>query len=249
MSSFLYTADEAFMILNNDPLKIQMEAGLMWGDICLETESIIVNDEPLVANPDPWAVRDEDALEGFEVPDLTLRKGIWTNFPVVLKQLHDGDGTDRYSVEWHYDNLWASFETNAPGDVDFGEWKEYMTIRLFHSLNVYSRKYIVEEPRTDEQICVIAMVHAPVIAVAAVAGTVATTPVARRRALDVLKASPISWDREGAKHSIKVHRQKCRELGLPEATVKAELLANLAQCPDCVVSAAPAGYLCVVTLL
>ena len=247
MTSFLYTIDDAFEILSKDPLQIQMDAGLMWGDICLEAESAIVDEEPLVANPDPWAVRDEDALNDFEVPDLTLRKGIWTNFPVVLKQLHDSDGTDRYTVEWHYDNLWTSFEDNAPGDVDFGEWKEYMTIRLFHSLNAYNHKYIVEESRTDEQICVIAMVHAPIVA--SLAGEVAAAPVARRRALDVLKAAPISWDREGAKHSIKVHRQKSRELGLSEAAIKADLLTNLAKCPDCVVSAAPAGYLCVVTLL
>ena len=226
-----------------------------WGDASnapraeLDSDTEYIYDEPtpMVANPNPWAVSTAEALVNFEVPDLTLRKGIYENFPVVVKQLNSNDGTERYTVEWHNDNLWKSFDENARGDQDFLEWKETVSIRLLHSLGVYSNKYTVEAARDENQICVIAMVHhtrtaAPAVAPAAPVGA------GRRRALDVLKTAPVSWERNGATHSVKLHAKKCREFGLSESVVKKDLLANLAQCADCTVSSG-AGFLCVVTML
>lgn len=229
-----------------------------WGDADnmphaeLDSNNEYIYDEPtpMVANPNPWTVSTEEALENFEVPDLTLRKGIYENFPVVVKQINSNDGTDRYAVEWHHDNLWASFDENARGNQDFLEWKETLTIRLLHSLSTYSNKYIVEAARDENQICVVAMVHhirAPAVPTVT-ATTAAPVAVGRRRALDVLKMAPVSWERNGATHNVKLHGKKCRELGLSEAVVKKDLLANLAQCADCTISSG-AGFLCVVTML
>ena len=226
-----------------------------WGDADnmphaeLDSDNDYIYDEPtpMVANPNPWTVSTSEALENFEVPDLTLRKGIYENFPVVIKQINSNDGTDRYSVEWHHDNLWKSFNENAGVELDFLEWKETLTIRLLHSLGVYSNKYTVEAARDENQVCVIAMAHHARVTTPAPA---AVTPVVtgRRRALDVLKTAPVSWERNGATHNVKLHIKKCRELGLSEAVVKADLLANLAQCADCTVSSA-SGFLCVVSML
>ena len=218
----------------------------------LDSDNEYIYDEPtpMVANPNPWAVTTEEALENFEVPDLTLRKGIYENFPVVVKQLNSNDGTERYAVEWHHDNLWTSFEKNARGDQDFLEWKETVSIRLLHSLNAYGNKYSVEAARDENQICVIAMVHQARVIASPATTVAAAAPVAsgRRRALDVLKTAPVSWERNGATHNVKLHAKKCREFGLSETAVKKDLLANLAQCADCTVSSA-SGFLCVVTML
>lgn len=232
----------------DDTFANMLAEGQSWGDFVYDNGGFDVAEPPLVPNPDPWAVDARDVLKDYEVPDLTLRKGIWTHFPVVLKQLNDGDGTDRYSVEWHSDNLWASFVANARSDVDFVEWKEWVSIRLFHSLGLYGRKYTVEEARAEGQVCVLAMVHLPRAEEAPVVVATTLSAPGRRRALDVLKTAPISWERDGAKHSVKIHNKKCRELGLSEAAVKADLLNSLKQCPDCVVSSAP-GFICVVTML
>ena len=211
---------------------------------------------PQVANPNPWAVSEDDALTGFTVPDLTLRKGIWENWPVVLKPVDDCDGTARYAIEWHWDRLDASFVTEgASRNLDAMEWEDILRQRLFHSLAAYSNKYTVEAARDENQICVIAMVHGMRAATASETATaaVATPSAVRhgvRRALDILKMAPVSWDRDGSKHTVKLHNKKCKELGLSEAAVKTDLLNALAACGDCVVTASNIkGILCVVTIL
>jgi hypothetical protein len=227
-----------------------------WGDdkympqaeLDSDNEYIYDQPTPMVATANPWAVSEADALTGFTVPDLTLRKGIWENFPVILKPVDDCDGTARYAIEWHWDRLDASFET-CGANLDAMEWEHILRMRLYHSLATYSNKYTVEDARDENQICVIAMVHG----VRAVAETTVVPSAVRhgvRRALDILKMAPVSWDRDGAKHTVKLHNKKCKELGLSEAAVKADLLAQLATCGDCVVTnSAVKGILCIVTML
>lgn len=229
-----------------------------WGDMEfeqaeLDSDNEYVYDVPaaLVASADPWAVSEAEALDGFTVPDLTLRKGIWTAFPVILKPVDDFDGTARYSIDWHWDNLDASFETQGR-NLDLLEWEDILRQRLFYSLRAFSNKYTIEPARDANQLCVISMVHLPRSEVVEEIAT-AVPAAARhgvRRALDILKMAPVSWDREGAKHTVKPHNKKCKELGLSEAAVKKDLLAALATCGDCVVTASNIkGILCIVTML
>jgi hypothetical protein len=80
--------------------------------------------------------------------------------------------------------------------------------------------------------------HAPP---AAPAPRVATPTPAGIRALDVMRANRLAWNREGRKHFIK-HRA-------PEHA--ARILAELAKCSDCTIELTPsdAEYMCVLTLL
>lgn len=75
------------------------------------------------------------------------------------------------------------------------------------------------------------------VAAAAVAVAAATTP----RALDVMRANRLAWDREGRKHFIK-HRTREQE---------ARILDELAACSDCTIERTPTNlvYMCVLTLL
>jgi hypothetical protein len=83
------------------------------------------------------------------------------------------------------------------------------------------------------------------------------------RALDVLKRFPLSWKRDGAIHSIEIHRGRMSDERVANffrmndaqkrpyvETLKRDLLAALASCADCVVSAPSSNnYLCTVRLL
>lgn len=87
-------------------------------------------------------------LEGWETPDLRLRKSIWENFPVILDAVNDGDGTDRYAIIWHKDRL-----DRSGVDIDTQEY------RLLYALSKYSNIYALEEPRSPKQIAILTMVH------------------------------------------------------------------------------------------
>jgi hypothetical protein len=259
------TAAKSMATIEDLQAKYDTMMTVSWGDdkympqAELDSDNEYIYDQPtqMVATANPWAVSEADALNGFTVPDLTLRKGIWESFPVILKPVDDCDGTARYAIEWHWDRLDASFMAEgASRNLDAMEWEDILRMRLFHSLATYSNKYTVEAARDDQQICVIAMVHGMRAAAAAAASetTAVATPSAVRhgvrRALDILKMAPVSWDRDGAKHTVKLHNKKCKELGLSEAAVKTDLMAQLATCSDCVMTnSAVKGVLCVVTIL
>jgi hypothetical protein len=203
---------------------------------------------------------DEFVLDGFVVPDLRLRKGIWENFCVNLVALPKG-AEERYSIVWDEErcNRCRSDEDLKERGIaptwddhtDFESWEE---IRLFHALDQYKHKYRVEMARHAGEVCVIAMVFTPCLEETRV------TP-SGPRALDVLKRFPLSWKRDGAIHSIEIHRGRMSErvpnfFRMNDAqkrpyveTLKRDLLAALASCTDCVVSAPSSNnYLCTVHL-
>lgn len=140
-----------------------VDAGkISWGDIGWAED--VMNPKPQTYTfPDfeePYS-EEEEMLENWSVPDLTLRKGIWENFPVSLVKIDDGDGTDRYAVVWHRKNLEEWAKTRAESYDEYQEYDAWCEWRLRYALEAHSRKYIVEEPRDDDMILVIAMVHAP----------------------------------------------------------------------------------------
>ena len=100
-----------------------------------------------------------DALEGYHVPNLSLRKGIWENFPVTLTELYDGNGTQRYAVRWHVKNLRDWKKHNPESWDEAMDYEDWQIIRLMHSLKEHSRQYNIEPARDASMICVIAMRH------------------------------------------------------------------------------------------
>jgi hypothetical protein len=209
------------------------------------------------------------------MPDLKLRKNIWENFPVSLIPLPDTDGTDRYSVVWHEKNLrdWRTLDGTCQSMDEHECYEEFCRARLLRALEAHAHKYRVEPAHGHRQICVIAMVHsdtiattaptvAPVVATATTVTTVASVvapaatavvTVASRRgkkALDVLKSAPVSWDRDGKIHNVKPHMKKLRDRGLTANDITFDLMEELSLCDDCVVSSATRkGDICVVTML
>jgi hypothetical protein len=84
-----------------------------------------------------------------------------------------------------------------------------------------------------------------VIGDAAPAAAPVVAPVARP--LDVLRRFPVTWDRNGAVHDIKVHFGKCPRKEIP--TMTANLLAAMRACTGCTVSAAVSdAYICRVVI-
>ncbi|NBT47620.1 MAG: hypothetical protein EBT07_07335 [Actinobacteria bacterium] len=212
-----------------------------------------------------------DLFHNWDMPDLKLRKNIWENFPVSLIQLPDTDGTDRYSVVWHEKNLrdWRERRDECQSMDEHECYEEFCRARLLRALEAHAHKYRVEPAHGHRQICVIAMVHsdtiatpatamAPVVAPATTATPVTTVAPAvvtvasrsGKKALDVLKSAPVSWDRDGKIHFVKPHMKKLRDLGLTPNDITFDLMEELSLCDDCVVSSATRkGDICVVTML
>jgi hypothetical protein len=156
----------------------------------------------------------EEALDGWTVPDLSERRAIWRNFPVIVKahELGCADGKDRYDVVWHHDNYdaWRSERSET-----YDEWMDYegwVRWRMEHAFAQYSHIYTIEA--TDEN----------VIYRIAVDAEVQEAP--KRRALDVLREQGVTWKRDGAIHDVR--------LGM-SAEAQAALVATLKTCSDCVV--------------
>jgi hypothetical protein len=252
----------------------RLVAGDAWGDIqydCYGDGPVATLSEP-VAKPEPEYVPmtfEEEALDGYKVPDLRLRKNIWETYPVNLHQIRRtfADGADRYSIVWDEDRVeeWremCSKATTWDHHQDYEFWEE---TRLLHALNKHSHKYIVEPARHDGEICVIAMVFTPReegsnSSSSTAVATVASKPNMKERALQVLNRFPVAWKRDGAIHSIEVHGVKMSERVVNFKRMSAEqqrphveklrrdLTAALSLCDDCVVTPS-STYLCVVRIL
>jgi len=234
-------------------------------------EAVVAGEEsdsvPVGPAEDGFYYIDEwDLFHNWDMPDLKLRKNIWENFPVSLLPLPNTDGTDRYSIVWHEKNL-RDWRTTRCQSMDEHEcYEEFCRARLLRALEAHAHKYRVEPAHGHRQICVIAMVHSDTIAttttvapattvttaasVVAPAATAVVTVASGKKALDVLKSAPVSWDRDGKIHFIKPHMKKLRDLGRTANDITFDLMEELSHCDDCVVSAATRkGDICVVTML
>lgn len=196
---------------------------MSWGDYGYFIDSVIPNvtvantvavavaDKPNSANEiedtvhqdilDQLDMYEREALENWTIPNITLRKGIWENFPVVLTPIDDGDGTDRYAVTWHRRNL-AVWRNERPCSYDeHMEYEGFTQVRLEYTLAVYSHKYEVEDPRSEDQLCVIRMVHAPVEE-----STEAPTSAPAEESTKAPTSAPASEDDEGEFTPVPVRR-------------------------------------------
>ena len=99
-----------------------------------------------------------EILDGFKVPDLKLRKGIWENFPVALVSLDDGNGVDRYGVAWHNKNLREWKDTKSKSAKEKANYQHWCEVRLLHSVRQYPKQYKILPARNPSQLFVLEMV-------------------------------------------------------------------------------------------
>jgi len=97
-------------------------------------------------------------LDGFKVPDLKLRKGIWENFPVALVPLDDGNGVDRYGVAWHNKNLREWKDARSKSAKEKANYQHWSEVRLLHSVRQYPKQYKILPARNPSQLFVLEMV-------------------------------------------------------------------------------------------
>ena len=99
-----------------------------------------------------------EILDGFTVPDLKLRKGIWENFPVALVSLDDGNGVDRYGVAWHNKNLKEWKDARSKSAKEKANYQHWCEVRLLHSVRQYPKQYKILPARNPSQLFVLEMV-------------------------------------------------------------------------------------------
>jgi hypothetical protein len=99
-----------------------------------------------------------EILDGFTVPDLKLRKGIWENFPVALVPLDDGNGVDRYGVAWHNKNLREWKDARSKSAKEKANYQHWSEVRLLHSVRQYPKQYKILPARNPSQLFVLEMV-------------------------------------------------------------------------------------------
>jgi len=150
--------------LATDPIYQAMLTGnTKWGNIVEKNKrNKTRNNKSRSASPKNNTRRNSkdvaEILEGFKVPDLKLRKGIWENFPVALVPLDDGNGVDRYGVAWHNKNLreWKDARSNSAKEkANYQHWSE---VRLLHSVRQYPKQYKILPARNPSQLFVLEMV-------------------------------------------------------------------------------------------
>jgi hypothetical protein len=201
-----------------------MDSGrILWGDLMYVLPSLV--QEALV-----WSDEDE-ALSNWDLPELDSLAAFEEHFPVSLLAIGGGN----HALVWDEAKVAEWRNTRATSMDEHEEYEYYSSCRLNHALREYADLYTTAPGRDANEIAVIALR--------------AVAPKKTKRAIDVLKVHPISWDRSGATHAIKPHGIKIAALGTSAEAVKTALLADLELCGDCVVETSTGGaYLCVVTI-
>jgi hypothetical protein len=184
-----------------------------------------------------FKAREEAAvLEDYIVPDLTMRKGIWENFPVIVDPIPSEDGTNRYAIKWHARNLADWKKSRAATWDEYQEYEFYTEFRLLHALRKFPQKYRLEPPRNRDEIVVIAMVHGE--------GPRAANAYRGPRLVrlnDIKEHFPVVWKEvvgaPSKTYAIELFGKRIRELSAAAGhdvteEVKRELLSALAASPS-----------------
>lgn len=227
-------------LLSDDFLTI---GSMSWGDFVPPSPPSEASTESFEATS--VATFEEDALSGWTVPDLRLRKNIWENFPVNVNAVRSPDCTERYALTWNSANLrtWRTERANSYEEAM--EYELYCEIRLLHALQQHSRWYVVEPPQNESQICILAMVHGT----DSDASTVSTndTPVLRS-VKDIRKHFPVNWKQEGNVVRLEFHRMNLRASGVTESDMRDRLLEAVNASNAWKVRVATAPFLCELVL-
>lgn len=196
----------------------------------------------------------------FRPKKLRSRKEIWENFPVCVVPIGtDSAGAERHAISWHFKNLrdWRtdplSRSEGGRGPNSMEEYVDYQDTQEYFLLETLkrSRKWVVQEPETGDQICIIRMVFSPDTSVPASTSIVESKegehvavdiapprPLlpSLRRLNDIKANYPVVWKRlEGApreSYALEFHRSSLKNRGLDAATVKPVLLSALQASPS-----------------
>ncbi len=259
----LFSLSDPVIVMLSNPEKL-------WGDVIYELEaagetiSTVTREMLTPPAPEPYYgeiiyTPEEEMLMDWEMPDISAIPALWRHFPVNVIPIESGAGVERFSIVWHRKHLTEWRNDRSANWDEYNDYQDWQEFRLKHSIMNHPDTYVLEEARNDEEICVIRMVRPSGFVVHAHAAPVVHAPKARPatlRALDVLRLAPVSWDRDGNKHYIKIHNKKIATMAADQRknvtevtkTATADLLAALKGCGDCAVTKA-SGYLCVVELL
>ena len=227
-----------------------------WGDIVPLTEYT----GPIEVGWSSDSSIETDALCGWTTPSLKLRKNIWENFPVSLVPINDGDGTDRYAIVWHTRNLAAWRCEKSESFHEWMDFESYCEHRLFHALAMNASRYTVEAARTQDQICVIAMVHdresIETRTIRSVESSVSSfsssssTPL--KSLTQIATQFPVVWEQEGNLLRLKFHNKRLRECGESRTVVQSRLVQALKESPAGTYAPTPKGgdkdVICLFTL-
>jgi len=197
---------------------------------------------------------EDEALDGWKVPDLRLRKNIWENFPVNVIPISGTNGS-RYAVEWNHGKLnsWRTERTESFEEAM--EYEAYCESRLLYALRKHTKQYTVEEPDTEEQICVLEMVQREDTDSSSMCESVATAcsvtsdgvPI-MRTPYDISKHFPVTWMKEGNLVRLEIHRTRLRALDVPESEMRDRILEAVNASGSWTVRKAPKPFLCELVL-
>jgi hypothetical protein len=245
------------LMAGNNLFQQMMRGEVMWGDILANKPASPATRAS--SKPSPVYNIAYNALANYNVPNLTLRKGIWENFPVVVNELPEEDGTQRYEIKWDRKKMEA-WRSEAPYNIAM-EYEAMMEHRLIHSLRQFPHKYRLERPRSKNQVVIIAMVHAEGAPAAAPRTPAAAAPAAAAPAVaaprlvrlnDIKEHFPVVWHevagRVGTKtYEIELFGKKVREMSTAagrnlSADIRMQLVRALEASPSWIVlPAAGAG--------
>ncbi len=132
--------------LMQDPLMQLLDReDIAWGDLMMLNPNQPTQSE--------WKLLEED--HDWVMPALTLRKHIWENFPVVVKQMDSKDGREQYAVQWHMKNFQEARDACEHG-WQYMDFEEDTYRHLMKSLQA-SRSWTVQPAVGREDLCTIVM--------------------------------------------------------------------------------------------
>jgi len=148
-------------LIGDDPLMLKLAEGkVMWGDLLYApapSPASATRSNKRHSSPKALSFNAErEYLDDYIVPDLTMRKGIWEHFPVIVNQI----GPNLFEIVWHKANLKEWRQSRSASWDEFQEYETYAEFRLIHALRQMPHKYKLLPSKKESQIILFEMVGA-----------------------------------------------------------------------------------------
>jgi hypothetical protein len=160
-------------------------------------------------------------ISKISIPTLSLRKDIWTHFPVCLVKIPTLDSRDRWAVQWHQKHL-AEWSQDIPG------YETITKLRLLKAL-MASPKWKVERASAPSDLCVIAMNFTDPKDIPQPNLFAAEKPI--QTIHDVKDYFPVCWKRHGNKYAFEFHnlavKNMAREKNMDESYIREKTIQDI----------------------
>jgi hypothetical protein len=190
-----------------------------------------------------------------EFPVLSLRKDIWTHFPVILKPLGAGqDGAERHAVMWHRKRLVEWRKQHTSDKLTWMNYESVTEFRLMKSLRD-SARWVVEPATDSTQICILRMLYgdqAPLMQRADLRALMYEQKPVLTCLNDIKMYFPVVWHRVDDNkrlYSIELYEKKITEPCTREAIVEKLMNALRASSSWTVLPPVGTSGVCVLDLL